>query len=252
MIFKIFPAIVILAGMFNHVQATTWYQMGGPIEQPELASTSDTNSISLSDNGPRYPRVAVGSKGFARVYELNYTGSWSQLGQDLITSSGASNTVSVSLSGYGNFVAVGDPFSDANGTESGQVRVYNLDDNTNLWVPVGNAIVGPSEENFGRDLQLSGYPSSSAPSGFSGDAYLAVLGNFRARVYKYSSSTVSWEQVLTDLTATGGNWSSPGFIDCFSADLPTHVTLSSSQGNIHVYTHTINIYAVCISLMLAY
>ena len=149
--------------------------------------------------------------------------------------------MSVSLSGYGNFLAVGDPFSDANGTRSGQVRVYNLDDNTNLWVPVGNAIVGPSEEKFGRDVQLSGYPSSSG--GFSGDAYLAVLGNYRARVYKYSSSTVSWEQLLTDLTATGAGWSSPGFIDSFSAYLPSQVTLSSSQGYIHMYTWTTNIYS---------
>jgi hypothetical protein len=46
----------------------------------------------------------------------------------------------VSLSDDGNTVAIGAPYNDANGGESGRTRVYRFDGS--VWVPLGAEIDG--------------------------------------------------------------------------------------------------------------
>ena len=59
-----------------------------------------------------------------RVYEY-YCGSWSQLGADIDgEAAGDYSGYSVSLSSDGTIVAIGAPYNDGNGSNSGHVRVY--------------------------------------------------------------------------------------------------------------------------------
>jgi len=97
-----------------------WYILGGEIRTP-----GNGHSVSLSADGHT---IAIGTKiggevktGIVRVY--NYSGnSWTQIGGDI--DGEAHNDISgasVSLSNEGNIVAIGAPWNDGNGRESGHV-----------------------------------------------------------------------------------------------------------------------------------
>ena len=90
-------------------------------------------SVSLSSDGSI---VAVGAysndgangadSGHVRIYQYN-NNSWSQLGADI--DGGAvqdQSGRSISLSSDGSRMAIGAPFNDGNGSNSGHVRVYSI------------------------------------------------------------------------------------------------------------------------------
>ena len=87
-------------------------------------------SINGNSNGSI---VAVGApednyngtnSGYVRIYEL-FSGSWSPKSPYIYgESSQDKSALSVSLSGDGNTVAIGAPFNDGNGPNSGHVRIY--------------------------------------------------------------------------------------------------------------------------------
>jgi hypothetical protein len=107
-----------------------WIQLGGDIDGEVAGDRSGT--LSLSSDGTT---VAIGApinnengdySGHVRVYK--YIGSeWIQLGIDIDgEAAGDYSGTSVSLSSDGNTVAIGAPFNNGNGDDSGHVRVYNL------------------------------------------------------------------------------------------------------------------------------
>lgn len=126
-------------------QSNTWLQVGTTIID-ESENDSAGHTISLNDNGTI---LAIGApvngdtasdKGQARVFEYQ-NGNWTQVGED-IDGEGASDNFgrSVSLNADGLVLAVGAPSNDGvNGTDSGHVRVYNLD--PNLVIPIFDPVV---------------------------------------------------------------------------------------------------------------
>ena len=112
---------------------SSWKQLGQDI-------TGDANgdqfgvSISLSDDGKT---LAIGaeynngngeSSGHVRVYRMDDSStSWTQVGEDIDgEASGDYSGVSVSLSADGTTVAIGAPWYDDNGENSGHVRIFSV------------------------------------------------------------------------------------------------------------------------------
>ena len=133
-----------------------WRQVGEDIYGE--AEDESGRSVSLSPGG----RVlAIGApwnsgngkhSGCVRVYERDATSTdtpvgWKQVGEDIYGElAGDFSGSSVSLSYDGSVLAIGTPWKDGNGDNSGQVRVYERDDNLDLgWKPVGKNIDGETK-----------------------------------------------------------------------------------------------------------
>jgi hypothetical protein len=176
------------------LSGNTWVQKGQNISGDASGDQSGW-SVSLSANGSI---VAIGStlndgntdisddnRGLVRVYELLGT-TWVQKGQDINGESTGDNTGgSVSLSADGSIIAIGAAGNDANGTNSGHVRIYELSGNT--WIQKGEDIDGEAEnDGSGSSISLSadgsiiviGSPYSSINASYSG----------HVRIYKFNGT----------------------------------------------------------------
>lgn len=108
-----------------------WTQQGADINGEAIYDLSGS-SVSLSSDGSV---VAIGApynaengaySGQVRVYKI-VSGIWIQLGVDINGEAANDKSgSSVSLSSNGSVVAIGAPLNGGNGTNSGQVRVYDL------------------------------------------------------------------------------------------------------------------------------
>ena len=115
----------------NDINTATWNQIGQDIVG-DASGNEFGWSISLSDDSKT---LAVGARdadgkngvdsGRVRIYRVDDTKNWIQLGDD-IDGEGVSDWsgYSMSLSADGNKVAIGAPYNDDNGVDSGQVRVF--------------------------------------------------------------------------------------------------------------------------------
>lgn len=145
------------------VNPVVWEQLGQDIDG-EAQDDFSGWSVSLSADGSI---IAIGSRsndgngdssGHVRVYKLNETGNpviWEQLGQDIDGEAAEDESgISLSLSADGNFVAIGAPKNDGNGSNSGHTKIYkNVSDN---WVQFGEDINGESSfHEFGTSVSLS-------------------------------------------------------------------------------------------------
>ena len=111
--------------------SNNWSQLGDDIDG-EAADDQSGHSLSLSDDGSI---VAIGApyndgsysdSGNVRVYEY-ISGTWTQLGADIDGEAAVDYSGrSVSLSSDGTKLAIGAPFNDGNGSNSGHVRVYEF------------------------------------------------------------------------------------------------------------------------------
>jgi VCBS repeat-containing protein len=108
-----------------------WNQLGNDIEG-DVAGDQAGWSVSLSSDGETVAIGATGNdtagnnSGQTRIYDLDTgTLTWNQRGLSLdgAAADDASGS-SVSISGDGNTVAIGSPFNDASGADSGQARIY--------------------------------------------------------------------------------------------------------------------------------
>jgi hypothetical protein len=112
---------------------STWLPMGGDING-EAAGDMSGLSVSLSSNGNTLAIGAKGndgngsSSGHVRVYKWDSSNlTWLQMGDDIDgEAAGDMSGLSVSLSSNGNTVAIGAPYNDGNGYDSGHVRVYSV------------------------------------------------------------------------------------------------------------------------------
>jgi hypothetical protein len=136
-----------------------WTQLGIDIDG-EAAGDYTGESVSLSSDGTR---VAVGASGndgngdnsgHVRIY--NWNGSaWGQVGSDIDGEAADDYSGhSVSLSSDGTRVAIGAPYNDANGSNSGHFRIYNW--NGSAWVQIGSDIDGEAAgDSSGYSVSLS-------------------------------------------------------------------------------------------------
>ena len=179
---------------------TTWTQIGSDIDG-EVASDQSGYSVSLSSDGTivaigaRYNAVNGPNTGHVRVWERNQWGIWTQLGNDIDGEAMADQSgYSVSLSSDGSVVAIGAPYNDGNGDQSGHVRVYQNVAGT--WTQIGSDIDG---ENPGDQ---SGYSVS-----LSSDGTIVAIGAPYSRhnqgnlghVRVYQNIAGTWTQVGSDI-----------------------------------------------------
>lgn len=144
------------------LQNGKWAQFGKGInglEKGELfGSTMSLDSLGL--------RLAVGAPfcntnghdtGQVRIYEWQ-NGEWAQIGNSIGGKvSGELFGSAVSLSSDGMRLAIGAPYNDTEGRNSGQVKVYELQDGA--WKQLGKDIKGNKGEQLGIAISLdsSGY-----------------------------------------------------------------------------------------------
>ncbi len=143
----------------------SWTQTGQDIDG-EAYNDQSGSSVSLSFDGNN---VAIGAiyndgngnnSGHVRIFENNGT-SWVQVGQDIDGEAAFDQSgYSVSLSGDGNIVAIGAPYNDVNGNNSGHVRLYTKITDPNFgtwtWTQLGSDINGYGAEDVsGTAISLS-------------------------------------------------------------------------------------------------
>ena len=194
-----------------------WNQIGQDI--------SFSNSIvfnGISNNGrvialtePAY----ASNRGRLYVYEISFNGttySWQTLGlsseimvgQTTNTLFGGDGNGGISLSSDGRVVAVSDIANDTSGTDTGQVRVFEL--SANVWRQRGQLINGKPIVNYklGHVVALSGNGNIIAAS--------SRLNNGELLVYELSANTNSWIKMGQDIS--GLNGSGLGFSMSLSLD----------------------------------
>ena len=176
-----------------------WTQIGEDIEGENFQDISAT-SISLSDDGsiiaigaPRSDGIANNS-GHVRVFE-NLGGSWMQIGQDIDGEQEQGRLGnSVALNGEGNIVAIGASQNDQNGTNTGEVKVYENIDGT--WTQLGGDINGVVEfEDSGSEVALSQDGNIVAISSASSNAN--GLHSGLVRIFEYLGGV--WTQIGEDI-----------------------------------------------------
>ncbi|NCT19270.1 MAG: hypothetical protein GW771_13695, partial [Flavobacteriia bacterium] len=163
----------------------------------EAANDESGVSISMPDSNT----VAIGSTqndgngtdaGHVRVYTWNGS-TWTQKGADMDgEAAGDLSGSSISMSDA-NTVAIGAPFNDGNGNDSGHVRIYTWNGST--WIQKGIDINGEAaNDQSGRSVSMP-------------DANTVAIGAIRndgngndsghVRVYTWSGST--WMQKGADI-----------------------------------------------------
>ncbi len=100
----------------------------------------------------------------------------------------------ISLSSSGSILAIGAPFNDGNGSDSGHVRVYrNISD---VWSQIGNDINGEAaSDNSGWSVSLSFNGSILAVGAYNNSGNGTSSGH--VRIYKNISDV--WTQIGTDI-----------------------------------------------------
>ena len=135
----------------------SWLAYGEPIIGEEEGDQFGT-SIDLSDDGNILiigsPQEDYTLSGYTRVFSWDGD-AWSPLGERINgTSINKDLGEVVSISAEGNVIAIGDPYSDAGGNNSGEVIVYEF--NGAEWVQKGNSLAGFNTiDSFGASLMLS-------------------------------------------------------------------------------------------------
>ena len=206
------------------------------------ASEDRLNSISLSSNGNI---IAIGApyndgngtnSGQVRIYKNN-NNVWEQVGNDIDgKASGDFLGFSVSLNSDGNIVAIGSPYSNGNGTTSGQVRIYR--NNNNIWEQIGNDINGEiSADRLGESVSLSSDGNVVAIGAPGNDENGISSG--QVRIYRNNNNI--WEQIgnningeaITDFSGRAVSLSSNGNIVAIGAN--SNSENGSSSGHVRVY-----------------
>ncbi|MDC0204773.1 hypothetical protein OAJ65_03150, partial [Flavobacteriales bacterium] len=118
-----------------------------------------------------------------------------QIGQDIDgEAAGDYSGRSVSMSADGNTVAIGAPYNNGNGSNSGHVRIYNY--NGSAWNQIGQDIDGAAYDESGRSVSLSSDGNTVAISAPDNWNSLGVYAG-TVRIYNWNGS--SWNQLGTDI-----------------------------------------------------
>lgn len=185
-----------------------WTQMGLDIAGDVTNSFAGT-SVSISDDGLTLAIGTPWDNGSGayegRVQVFTYAGgAWTQVGSDIYGE--ASNDQagqSVSISGDGSIVAIGAIGNDANGTDAGQVRVY--ENIAGTWTQIGADIDGEAAgDQSGKAISLSADGTTVAIGASQNDG--AGSNNGHVRVYKNIAGT--WTQQGNDIDGDNADdWS---------------------------------------------
>ena len=125
---------------------------------------------------------------------------WTQIGQDINGEALEDESgTSISTNSNGNIVAIGAPFNDDNGIESGHVRVFNLIGSS--WIQLGQDIDGEDQGDWsGNSVSLSSDGSTLAIGAPRNSGDIGVFTG-HVRIYNYDGS--SWVQIGQDINGEG-------------------------------------------------
>ncbi|GAA4891859.1 hypothetical protein GCM10023311_15340 [Flaviramulus aquimarinus] len=176
-------------------QSGIWSQIGLDIEN-EIESDSSGKSVSLSEDGSI---IAIGApknystgnnSGHVRIYK-NQSGVWTQIGNDIIGEAIEDESGrSVSISSDGNIVAIGAPYNNDNGIESGHVRVF--ENQSGVWTQIGNDIDGQAAGDLsGNHISLSA-DGTTVAIGATGNDW---NGNNSGDVRVFKNESGEWIQI---------------------------------------------------------
>ncbi|WP_452229836.1 T9SS type A sorting domain-containing protein [Lacinutrix sp. MEBiC02404] len=169
----------------------------------EATSNGFGLSVSINDSGNR---IAAGtpfnsgngnSAGHIRMYQLNASNQWLQMGQD-IDGASANDQMgrSVSLNGVGNRVATGSQYNDTNGNNSGNTQVFEFN-TSNQWVQIGQDINGEAAGDFsGLSVRLNSVGDRVIIGAYGNDENGPSSGH--ARVYQLYNNN-QWLKIGQDL-----------------------------------------------------
>jgi len=185
-----------------------WQQVG-----PTVRGTSDDELgrvVSISSDGmiiaagaPHIYEAVLSSfpQGTGRVKVFQYSklkDDWEQMGGDIMGEAASDWFGSaISMTPSGNIIAVGAPYNDGNGIDSGRVTVYEYNADVNDWVQFGD-IKGQNSKDYLWSVALSSDGKTIVVgSSYNSDGGLYWRGN--ARIFHHSSSTDLWNQVGGDI-----------------------------------------------------
>lgn len=131
--------------------------------------------------------IASNGQGNVRVYKFEQDesiangGVWIQIGQDIIGDEWGEGLAMVKLSEDGTTLAAG---SLMYGRDNGQIKFFQWNASTNLWVQKGSAIKGDDKDRLG------GFPQ------FSRDGHIVVFSQtgdpFKCHVYHWEETAQDW------------------------------------------------------------
>lgn len=152
------------------------------------------------------------------MYEL-LSGVWTQIGGDIDGEANGDwsggDGAAVSMSSDGTYVAIGATRNDGNGSNSGHVRVYELQ--SNEWVQVGGDLDGEAEDDeFGKAVSLSFNGSIVAIGASNNDGNGANAGH--VRVFEFNSEANDWTQLGEDIDGEAAGDQSGFYAVSLSAD----------------------------------
>ncbi|KAL3807884.1 hypothetical protein ACHAXA_002435 [Cyclostephanos tholiformis] len=196
-------------------------------------------SVGVTANGKI---LAVGSPGYfvnedrpgyVQVYHLEssveFGPRWEQLGQNITGEAiGDGFGRSVSLSDDGMTIAVGAWLHDMNGDDSGQVRVYHLEDGV-IWEQRGQDINGDESESY------AGLTVSLSADGLTVAIGAPYYGRFvgYTRVYSFNSEGSSWETLGQTIFGDADNDCSGTSVDITADGLILAIGSSAYESDDH-------------------
>lgn len=172
-----------------------WVKLGNTITGESNLLIALNISVSINAIGDT---IIYGSRTSNKVKIYKYNGvSWLQLGGDLDGNVAFDAFgFSVSINDDGDRVVIGAPFNNGGGVNSGQVKVFQYDGGTNIWVQLGLDIVGEAAND------LSGFSVS-----INGDGDRIIIGatdndgngnnSGQVRIYQYDGS--DWIKIVQDI-----------------------------------------------------
>ncbi|MGW8122653.1 beta strand repeat-containing protein, partial [Roseivirga echinicomitans] len=148
------------------------------------------------------------------------------------------SSYSVSLSADGKTVAIGAPYNDGNGSESGHVRIYGY--NGTAWAQLGTDLNGEAEDDqSGRSVSLSADGKTVAI----GALYNYGNGDNSGHVRIYRFNGTAWVQLGTDIDGEAEDDQSGRSVS-LSADgktvaigAPLNDGNGRNSGHVRIYTY---------------
>jgi hypothetical protein len=154
---------------------------------------------------------------------------WEQLGQDINGETPGDNSgYSVSINGDGTIVAIGAPYNNGNGDESGHTRVYQY--NETEWVQLGQDIDGDAADEWsGSSVSINSDGTIVAIGAYLNDENGYNSGH--TRVYKYNGTTMMWEQLGEDINGESSGDLSGSSVSINSDGTIVAIGARSNDGN---------------------
>ena len=226
-----------------------WTQLGNDIDG-ESTNEQSGYAVSLNADGNT---VVIGApfngdngsaSGQVRVFENNVN-IWEQKGNNIYGIAVSDKFgFSVSISADGHTIAVGAPDNNANGFESGHVRVFQFQGND--WIQVGTDIIGEaSSDHSGYSVSLSNDGNRLAIGAPENGLVENVGSNYgQARVYENQND--DWVQIGGDIDGENPEDNS-GFAVSLNEDgsviaigAPNNTNTILGAGHVRVYTYDSN------------